>query len=198
MIKKIVSFSIGFGLMMGATMAPAFAAVNCSNLTTGPSSLNICNSMLSKIKTLGLTNYGTISHFVMKNVVSGNNTTNNNTSATGMSIGSGIATATVTSQAVLNASLIAVNMVDPTADHIGTNNVTGPSSNNTVNVTNNKTVTLNISNNGTITHNITVNAISGQNNANGNTIVGGVTTGNASSDTTVTSDLNSTVITVDM
>lgn len=198
MIKKVLSAAIGAGMIL-ATVTPAFAAqYSCGQFTTGPSSINLCNTLLTKLKTLSILNYGSVGHTIGKTVVSGNNTTNNNTSATGMSVTAGAARADVASSAVMNSGLVTVNVSDPAADHVGTNNITGPSSTNNVSVTNTKTVTMNLTNNGTVTHNITATVLSGGNAANFNTIVGGVTTGEASSNVTVDTQLNNSIIQVDM
>lgn len=196
MIKKIASATIGAGLIL-ATITPAFAASGCQNMTTGYLSNNLCTTILSKVKTLGLNNTGTVSHSVTKNTVSGDNVANSNTSSSGSwAVNSGNASADITSLGTLNTGNIAVTQSDPTIEHVGTNNVTGSTSNNTVGVTNAKTVGLTVNNTGTVSHGIVANTRSGGNSAVSNTITGGIQTGAADAVSTVMSTLNDLVLSV--
>lgn len=189
MIKKLISSSLGLSLLFVA-VAPTFAVTGCQNLTTGPYSYNRCSAMLSKLQTLSVNNFGTAFHTINKTVNSGNNSSNNNTISAGI-VQTGNAHADVFSLASVNTGMIGITQTDPAADFIGTNNITGPSSNNTVDVTSNKTITINITNNGTVNHTVTTIVNSGGNTANNNTISGGIHTGNATSNTTVQTILNS-------
>lgn len=198
MIKKIISAAIGAGMIFAAS-APVFAAgYSCGNLVTGSGSTNLCNTILGKTFTKTLTNNGTVGHLITKTAFSGYNNANNNTVSTGnWSISAGDASADVTSLASLNTVNGTINQTDSPVDHTGTNNTTGSSSNNTVNIENPKTVNLTVNNLGSISHNITVDSHSGYNNANNNTSIGGgISTGWASNISFVTSILNSHDFTV--
>ena len=192
-MKKIISFALGAGMFLTAA-GPAFAANQCGNQTTGPSSINACVRALVKTKALTLTNSGTVGHSLTATNVSGGNTSNTNT--TGGTVAAGKATSTVAKIASLNTGVLTVDQTDPVAEDQGVNDTTGPSSNNQVSLTTVKTVTLGVNNSGSITQTITSNSTSGNNQANGNTVGGSVTTGDATSDITVQSVMNDFVITV--
>ena len=183
--------------MVLTAITPAFAASGCQNGTTGKSSNNICNTILSKLKVLGLTNSGSVTHTVTKNAVSGDNVANNNTSSSGnVTVDSGNSSAEVNSVGSLNTGNIDVDQSDSTLEHVGTNNVTGESSNNTVNVTGDKTANLTVDNSGSVDHTVDVNARSGNNTVNNNTIAGGIRTGIANILSNLTSLQNDIIVKV--
>lgn len=194
MVKKLITAALSVGMIAVSAM-PAFAVqYSCANLTTGSTSNNICNTLLSKLHTFGLTNSSsTVNHAITQNSVSGNNAVNNNTVQTGnWSVNSGAAAVDVGSVAGLNTANVTVNQTDPSADHIGTNNNTGSTSNNTVNVTNDKTATVTVGNTGTVLHTINVNSVSGWNTVLMNTALGGgLFTGGATSNISAVTILNS-------
>ncbi len=192
MVKKLVSAAIGAGLVL-ATIAPAaFAANQCANQTTGPSSLNHCTRTLTKTKSVTLNNTGAVSHYLTSNTNTGYNAANNNTNGGG--VAAGIASGLLFKQASLNTGNITVAQSDPSVEDQGLNDTTGPSSNNTVTFSTTKTLTFNMENSGTITQNATVNVVSGYNSSSNNTVGGMVTTGNASSDTSIISAMNDFII----
>ncbi len=197
MIKKITGVAIGISMLLVAG-TPAFAASSCRNFTTGAGSTNLCNLMTSKLNSLVLSNLGSAFHNVNQFSNTGNNTANSNTVlGTGsFNIVSGQATTNVTSLAGVNSSSVALTQTDSSADHVGENYITGPSSNNTVTIDNTKTAVIGIINDGTVTHNINASAISGNNNANSNTISGGILTGSAWSNIHIETLLNNSSIIV--
>lgn len=191
MIKKLITSAIGAGLVL-ATVVPAFAANICNNQTTGPSSWNVCERTLNKVKNLTINNTGTVTHNVSARFNTGNNTANSNTS--GGTVSTGGATGSVFKLATLNTGLITATQVDPASDDQGLNDMTGPSSNNTVNITTNKTITLDLQNSGTVTQDVFFRVNTGNNTANTNTIGGMVTTGDAAGEVSVTTIMNDFVI----
>lgn len=188
MIKKFVSISLGAGMIL-ATVTPTFAVSNCSNMTTGPSSTNICKRLLNRFQSLSLNNFGTVNHAVNSTANTGNNASDNNTTGNN-TVMTGNAGADVASLADLNSVNGTVNQTSNDTVN-GTNNTTGPNSTNrvTFNTTNN--VTLNVTNNGTVRHNVDSTANTGNNTASHNTVGGGVTSGNATLNVSVGTALNS-------
>ena len=194
MIKKILGFAAGAGMLL-ATVTPAFAVtIQCGNQITGPSSINDCYRNNLKSKTLGLTNIGNIVNNVTKYARSGNNTANTNTN--GGSVTTLESTADLDSLSSLNVGDVTVVQSDEAADETGLNETTGPSSSNTVNLTANRTVALTIGNNGNVTNNVTGTAVSGDNTANSNTVGGTVSTGASRIGILLTNILNSITISV--
>ena len=193
MIKKLASAVIGTGMVL-ATVAPAFAVVNCVNLTTGPFSANLCNRFLNKLQTLNITNNGTVNHTQNFRTNTGNNTQNFNTSTQNLTTSN--ATVSITSQVGLNAADVTVNQTDPAEDQIGTNNITGPFSNNVVNITTNKTVNMTVRNSGNVTQNVTAKANTGNNSSSYNTIGGNLSTGPADIWSMITTVMNTVNITI--
>lgn len=194
-MKKLIGLATGIGMLL-MSGSPAFAATGCRNSTTGFQSINTCNTILSKLHTLNLSNTGSILHNVTKNVNSGNNTVTNNTVSTGLAVNSGEASAFVDSGVALNTAFLSFTQTDPTGDQAGSNNITGANSTNTVNVSNTKTATVNITNDGSVVHNVAVAVNSGGNSVSNNTIAGGIQTGNASATTIVQTFMNSTTIVI--
>lgn len=191
MIKKIASAAIGAGLVL-ATVLPAMAANTCGNYTTGPTSNNYCNRLLDKFKDVRVNNSGTVNHgaFIFANT--GNNTSDNNTNASTNAVDTGDADLLDSSSvADLNTSNTDVDQSDPAVDEQGTNNVTGPNSNNTVTFNTTKNLTVNVSNDGTVDHQVEIMANSGYNSASHNTNTGSVKTGKASISVLIGSFLNS-------
>ena len=191
MVKKLITTAIGAGLVF-ATVVPAFAANICNNQTTGPSSWNVCQRTLNKTKNLTINNTGTVTHNVSARFNTGNNTANSNPS--GGTVGPGGATGSVLKQASLNTGIITSSQVDPASDDSGLNDTTGPSSNNTINMTTNKTITLDLDNSGTVDQYVFFRVNTGNNTANSNTIGGMITTGDATGDVSVTTIMNDFVI----
>ena len=191
MIKKLITSAAGIGLVF-AMVAPAFAANICNNQTTGPSSWNVCQRTLNKTKNLTINNTGTVTHNVSARFNTGNNTANSNTN--GGTVGTGGATGSVLKQASLNTGIITTSQVDPASDDSGLNDTTGPSSNNTINMTTNKTITLYLDNSGTVSQDVFFRVNTGNNTANSNTIGGMITTGDATGDVSVTTIMNDFVI----
>lgn len=187
MIKKLISAVAGVGLML-ATVVPAMAVNQCGNQTTGPSSTNVCHRSLDKFKLLTITNSGNVTHTVNSIANSGNSIANGNTS--GGTVGTGHVFSTVVKQASLNTGNVTLTQTDPTADETGINDITGPSSNNTVNMTTNKSITLTLTNDGNVTQTVHSEANTGNNSSSNNTIGGSVTTGNATSDVSVITIMN--------
>lgn len=187
MVKKLITTAIGAGMVL-ATIAPAFAANICNNQTTGPSSWNKCERTLNKLKTLTINNSGNVTHNVSARFNTGNNTASNNTS--GGTIGTGGATGSVVKAASLNTGNITATQTDPASDDQGLNDTTGPSSNNTVNITTNKTITLGVNNSGNVTQDVSFRVNTGNNTANTNTIGGMITTGDAMGDVSVVTIMN--------
>lgn len=196
MVKKVIGAVLGVGLIL-FTNAPAFAAVSCGNFSTGPFSNNVCNTLLSKLHTFTLSNIGTVGHTIVQNSNSGYNTFNNNTATSAnTTVNTGSSDVAVSSGVIANTASVAVNQTDPSADHLGANSLTGPSSNNTVTVSNTKTATVGISNNGNVTHVVTVNSNTGYNSTNNNTIAGGIKTGNATSSVFIQTILNNSSVVI--
>ena len=191
MVKKLIGVALGTGMLL-ATVAPAFAAVECGNQTTGASSINLCTRILQKTKSLSLLNSGTVGHLISKSSVSGYNASNYNTQ--GGTVAAGAADVTVGSAASLNTASVAVNQSDPTGDETGLNNITGYASNNQVSIQTIKTIGLGVNNTGSISHVVSGSPVSGYNSASYNTNGGSVTTGGATATSDVTSILNDTFI----
>lgn len=196
-MKKLISAAVGMGMLL-MSGSPAFAATRCQNSTTGFQSTNLCNTVLSKLHTLSLSNTGSVVHNVTKNVTSGNNTLTNNTVTAGLTVNSGNADAFVGSRASLNTASISLTQTDLATDYIGSNTITGPNSTNTVRLSNTKTATLNITNDGSVVHSVAVAVNSGGNTVSNNTIAGGIQTGNAFAITSVQTFMNSTTIIINL
>lgn len=194
MIKKILGFAAGAGMLL-ATVAPAFAvSINCANQTTGSGSFNDCVRSSFKTKTLNVTSTGNIVNNLVKTARSGNNTANDNTS--GGSVTTAEASADLDSLSSLNTGDVTVAQNDSAADETGLNDTTGSTSNNTVNITTNRTVTLDVVHYGNITNNVTADAISGDNSASNNTVGGTVVSGASRISVVLTNLLNSIVVNV--
>lgn len=195
MIKRIVTTAIGVGLLL-ATVFPAFAANQCANTTTGPSSWNICHRDASKFKVINLNNSGNVTHNLTSNTTTGNNTSSKNTN--GGSVKAGKASAVIAKMVSLNTGNLTASQADSgtVLEEQGMNDNTGPSSNNTVNLVTTKNLTLNLTNTGNVTQHGEVLVSSGHNDSSNNTVGGLVETGDSSSEVTIQTIMNDFNITL--
>lgn len=192
-MKKIIGTAIGVGMLL-ASVSPTFAANICGNGTTGPFSNNVCNRLLNKTNNLSLYNRGLILHSATFGSNSGGNAADFNT--TGGSVDTDGASTEVMSMADLNFTDAIISQTDPATDDQGVNEITGPYSNNQVNLTTNKVLTVGVNNAGFVFHRVNAMANSGDNSASFNTTGGSVVTGGASTGGTVMTSLNSTFLNI--
>jgi len=204
MKKNILGVAAGLGLILVAAF-PVFAVDNCTNGTTGPDSWNVCGRISVRLNRLPVTNRGTVNQTITSTAQTGNNTSNDNT--VGADVVNSVNTGAAEISGIKGAQLNTVDaLVDQTGNPLcpdcdtgtvtGTNNVTGPDSVNVIAVVDVKAVSVEVNNNGTVNQTIRSRANTGDNTVNHNTIAGGIKTGNATVNETVTTMLNDTFVTI--
>ncbi len=190
MKKKILTASLGIGMVL-ASVVPAFAArITVSNTGQG----SIVNARADRVKThlLDLSNTYELNHSVTADQSTGENTADNNTGA-GLSA-AGNVSANHTSQVEANTTNVDIDATDNATcncvDEV-TVNMTGEGSTVNATVDANKTVNVTVSNTGTVNNTFTSTVNTGKNTANNNTGNGTAIGGDVSITSLVTTKLNS-------
>jgi hypothetical protein len=191
-MKKIAILTNSIALF-AVTLVPAFATTtvngnSCTNSTTGPLSSNSCT-----IKNDSDVKVNNVNDAVIKNDVTAKSNTGGN-EASMNTLGGKI----VTGDAKLSASVTSVANVNTTkitggpsaSGNVGGNAITGPMSNNIVWIDNNRNVDVWNSNTASVENEIDAKANTGDNEANLNTGLASVTTGNSLLGLTVGTHVN--------
>lgn len=175
-MKKIAILA-GSVALLAATVLPAIAANNCDNGTTGPLSTNYCTINNNSSVKVNNVNDAQIRNNVKAEANSGGNSASYNT------LGGSV----TTSGASLNASVSnAANILTTTisggpaaSGNSGVNEITGPFSDNRIEVNNTRRVNVYNSNTATVSNRIDARANTGDNAADYNTGPASVDTGSA-------------------
>lgn len=176
-MKKFATLAGSVALFV-ATIIPALAAGNnCTNGTTGPISNNTCTINNTSNVTVNNVNDAQIVNRVTAISNTGNNSASTNTLGGSVVTGNAGLNAMVSSVANINTTTIEGGPAG--GNNTGTNNVTGPYSNNFIDINNSNRVHVNNDNTLSIYNKIDAEANTGDNNANTNTGPGTVHTGNS-------------------
>lgn len=176
-MKKLATIAGSLALLV-ATVLPAVAAGNnCGNSTTGPFATNYCTINNTSNVTVTNSNNATITNNVNATSNSGGNSTSYNT--LGGTVHTGNATGNVTVSNVANVNTTTISGGPSGSSNSGMNGITGPYSDNRININNLHTVSVNNTNTAEITNNVNATADSGNNTADYNTGPAEVLTGNS-------------------
>ena len=177
-MKKIASI-VGSIAILTSTFSPAFAAGNnCGNGTTGPISYNTCSVTNSSDVSVVNTNNATINNNLTELSRSGGNSASMNT--LGGSVVTGNASAHGTVSNVANVNTTTVSGGPAASGNTGTNDVTGPESDNRVSINNSHRVAVANINNANVSNVMSVTSDAGGNVADTNTGPASIRTGNSS------------------
>lgn len=198
MRKNIIGAAFGMGLLLAA-VAPAFAAYDCENNTTGANSSNYCTILAKKKIKFLLINLAKVKNNVNNTTNTGANQQNMNTQAGVNGILTGDANATTNVTNWVNENNLTLNQsgcngCDASAS--GNNTLTGYNSTNNVSINVSKKIKLAIINAAKVTNNVNSSADTGHNEQNENTIAGDLFTGNATSNTTVNNTVNTNTVVI--
>ncbi len=189
--------AIGAGMLL-LTVAPALA-VDCGNGPTGAYSSNYCTIKAKRIVRFMLGNNGNVTNNVTTNTNTGGNQNNQNSDASLGGVLTGNATANINPVAnTVNNVGLNVNqtaVLDTSLTGSG-NSITGYGSTNNVTVNVNKRVGFMLTNTAFVTNNVNTTVNTGNNQANLNTVGGGVGTGDALVNVGVSNNVNSSSITI--
>lgn len=176
-MKKLATLT-GSLALLAWTVLPAIAAGNnCSNGTTGPFASNYCTINNSSNVTVNNVNDAQITNNVTARSNTGGNSASYNTLGGAISTGNATLNATVSSVANINTTTVSGG---PSAsNNSGVNDITGPYSDNRIDISNNRNVDVWNSNTATVNNSVNVTANTGDNNADYNTGPASVMTGNA-------------------
>ncbi len=186
-MKKFATIA-GSIALFAATVIPAIAANNCVNDTTGPFATNYCTVTNTSTVTVTNTNNANITNNVTARSNSGNNSASYNT--LGGAISTGNATLNGTVSTVANINTTTVSGGPAASGNSGTNNITGPYSDNRNEITNTNTNVVDNVNTANVNNTVNVTADSGSNLADYNTGPASVQTGNSRLNFTVGNHLN--------
>ena len=176
-MKKFATIA-GSVALFAATLIPAFAAGNnCGNATTGPFSNNSCTINNTSRVTVNNVNDAQIVNKVTAVSNSGNNSASKNT--LGGSVVTGNATLNAMVSSVANVNTTTIDGGAAAGNNTGTNNVTGPDSNNFVTINNKQRVRVNNDNTASIYNKVDAEANTGNNTADENTGPAMIRTGNS-------------------
>jgi len=195
-MKKVTSIISAFALLAYAA-APAFAVGNdCINSTTGPLSNNSCSIFNTSNATVNNVNDAKIVNNVVTESKTGDNSASMNTLGGSVVTGNASLAGTVSSIANVNTTNISGGL--SAASNSGRNDITGPSSTNTVWVENEHRATVYNSNTATVDNNVTAQTNTGDNNANTNTGPAVITTGDSESNLVVGTHVNDNLTDVNL
>lgn len=198
MKKTIVSVAFGAGLLLIAAV-PAFATYDCTNDTTGASSTNTCTILAKKKARLLIINLARVNNNVNNTTNTGANQQNMNTQAGANGILTGNADATSGVTNALNSNNVTLNQSGCNgcdAGATGSNTLTGYNSTNNVTIDQRKKIKVAIINAAQVTNNVNTSSDTGGNQQNMNTIAGDTFTGNATSNTTVSTTANTNTVVI--
>lgn len=176
-MKKFVTIAGSVALMMAAVFPALAVGNNCSNGTTGPLSTNYCTINNTSNVAVNNVNDAQITNNVTARSNSGNNSASYNT--LGGSISTGNATLNATVSSVANVNTTSVSGGPSASDNSGVNEITGPSSDNRIEINNERRVDVVNSNTATVNNTVNVTADTGNNVADYNTGPAVINTGNA-------------------
>ncbi len=186
-MKKLISIA-GSVALFAATVFPAIAANNCVNDTTGPFAANYCTINNTSTVNVTNTNNATVTNNVTARSNSGNNSASYNT--LGGAISTGNATLNGTVSTVANINTTTVSGGPAASGNSGTNNITGPYSDNRNTINNANTNVVNNVNSASVNNSVNVTADSGSNVADYNTGPASVMTGASRLNVSVGNHLN--------
>ena len=193
--NKIFGTALGIAMILAAAV-PTFAATNVTLNNTGPFAnhwINILNGRSIRVNNFQL---AVVNNTVNNTANTGNNTVSYNTNATG-GIGTGNATSNVTINNTVNGALTDITGCGcAQGDTDVSMSNTGPYSTQNVTVNNTSNITVNNVQLGFVKNKVWQNLNTGNNTTTLNTNVGGVTTGNASSNVTVDNWVNTAQTTI--
>ncbi|KKS98695.1 MAG: hypothetical protein UV73_C0001G0216 [Candidatus Gottesmanbacteria bacterium GW2011_GWA2_43_14] len=194
-MKKIISAAFGTAIFL-ASASPSFAANTVRIIDTGAESWNIGAIVKLRRTTVSNPQNATVTNNVTSNVNSGKNKVEYNTKVLG-DVGTGDATSTTDVLTQVNDSTIEVNGCGCDEDTTVKIDQTGYKSKNIAVVVDTQEIRVNNRQDARVVNNISSSANSGENVTSYNTKVdGGISTGNASSTTIVTTVANTSSITV--
>lgn len=187
-MKKLITLA-GSVALFAATIVPAVAVGNsCSNGTTGPFATNYCTINNSSNVTVNNVNDAQISNNVTAKSNTGNNTASYNT--LGGAIHTGNATLNATISNVANVNTTTVSGGPSASSNTGENEITGPYSDNRININNDRRVDVLNSNTATVDNKVSVESNTGDNAADYNTGPASIETGTAWLRTSVANHVN--------
>lgn len=201
--------------LAAALFPQQFPNVVATNENTGFNSNNTINADFSQTETTDIDNDADVTTNLTANAITGQNEATANTG--GGLIETGDGSASLTNMTLANTTieggnwaLVVVNALNRWLGFLVgdngqikalsqeetlelANRNTGANSDNTIDVTQDRTQETTVGNNAVITNDVTANAITGQNTANGNTGVGEIETGDANVEVTAFNIANTTV-----
>lgn len=176
-MKKFVTIAGSVALMIAAVLPALAVGNNCGNGTTGPLSTNYCTINNSSNVTVNNVNDAQITNNVTARANSGGNSASYNT--LGGSIHTGNATLNATVSNVANVNTTTVSGGPAASGNTGANDITGPDSDNRVEINNERRVAVENNNAAIVDNSVNVTADTGNNIADYNTGPAVVTAGNA-------------------
>lgn len=187
-MRKLTTFAASVALFGAAVLPVLGASNNCGNGTTGPLSNNYCT--INNTSNVSVKNVSDAQ--IVNNVTTTSSTGNNSASfnTLGGSITTGNATSNTTVSSVANVNTTMVTGGPAGADNSGDNTITGPLSDNRVDINNRLAVDVTNSNTATVENYVTTTADTGNNTADTNTGPGSVMTGDSYLTTTVANRVN--------
>ena len=187
-MKKLITLA-GSVALFAATIVPAIATGNnCSNGTTGPFATNYCTINNTSNVDVDNVNDAQITNNVTARTNTGGNTASYNTLGGAIHTGNSTLNATISNVANVNTTTVSG---DPAASgNTGVNEITGPESDNRVNINNDRLVDVWNSNTATVTNEVSVESNTGENAADYNTGPASIDTGTAWLRSTVANHVN--------
>lgn len=194
-MKKLATLA-GTAALFAATLLPAFATAgnNCTNNTTGPLSKNYCTITNSSNIDVKNVNDAVITNNVTANANTGHNSASYTT--LGGSVQTGNATVNTTVSTVANVNTTQISAGAGMSGNTGLNTVTGPDSDNRVDISNRQRVDVWNSNTATVNNVVNANSTTGYNNADYNTGPSMVRTGLANTQVKVLNHVNDTATSI--
>jgi hypothetical protein len=186
-ILNVANSSDGHGSSFGQSNSVDFTS---TNRVTGANSGNINTVTVNGGGNTTLTNVASISNGVNVTADTGNNTQTRNTKAGDITTGEVAVSADIVNVANSGSSACCVvgGHTDVTVD--ATNDTTGADSNNRNTVTVNNDGNTNVHNNANVSNGLTVNADTGDNTQERNTVAGEIETGDVSVELNITNQVN--------
>lgn len=186
-MKKYIAIASSVALL-AANILPAVAANTCVNGTTGPFSDNYCTISNSSNVKVNNVNDAQIRNNVSTEANTGGNSASYNTLGGSVSTGDAVLSTGVFNVANVNTTTISGG---PAASgNSGVNEITGPESDNRIEINNARKVDVYNSNTATVNNRVNTRANTGDNVADYNTGPAVVDTGNATLMTTVQNHVN--------
>lgn len=195
MIKKLIGTAATTAFLLAAAAVPAFAnghddGHTCKNAITGPFSWNKCKIREDTRQRVSLSQSAYVYNKVYSTVNAGDNDANYNTKVK-KGIKTGDAEANVNILTAANEVNLKVRQSSDGSDgSSGKNFLTGPFSDNHVSISTNESQNVSLSQSGKVNNTVKTDVNTGGNQCNFNTICGGIKTGDAESNVTLTTLLN--------